>query len=325
MATTKYKQKIKGSKDAAAPHLRLAAMLQEQARAKEAARRNLKKQYINARSRNRVSRRRTVSDLVRGFSSAREGYDQAESDATANLGTVTNSSRLNRARENASAMAEIANMGGGLTDRIKAMAPAVRNLKANLDGGVNDYANAITGLNNSLRDLNSSTETNINNALTQENVSNAQAFAEWSAGNQQSYADMVDLFGQRGAALEEAAMALADKKSSSKSSGTKSVKSTQEDEIDHNDASRAQIRGVEQAQRQAVLAARNLAAWQGQTFKDQYVTIDQMNAETANPGLQFTRAAMKENQSNLDELANAGTLKKLADAEGSKLRKTVRA
>jgi hypothetical protein len=37
--------------------------------------------------------------------------------------------------------------------------------------------------------------------------------------------------------------------------------------------------------------------------------------------MRYTAAAMKQNKSNLDELANAGTLRKVKDAEGSKLRK----
>jgi hypothetical protein len=67
MATTKYKQTIKGSKDAAAPHQRLAAMLQEQIKAKEQARKNLRLQYQNARNRNLVTRPPTHNHQVRAY------------------------------------------------------------------------------------------------------------------------------------------------------------------------------------------------------------------------------------------------------------------
>jgi hypothetical protein len=49
------------------------------------------------------------------------------------------------------------------------------------------------------------------------------------------------------------------------------------------------------------------------------MTIDRMNA--TDPARAFRAAEMKANKSNLDELANAGTLRKLAGPEGSKLRK----
>lgn len=322
MATTKYKQTIKGNKDAAAAFQRQADLLAKQIRARNQGRKNLTGQYKNARTRNRATRRSVVKDLLGGFRTAQEGYDRAEEDATANLGTTTASSRLNRAREGSNAMAEIANMGGGITDKIKAMGASLRALNSNLQGGASDYQNAVTNINNSLGDLNTNTETNINNELRQENVNNAQAFAEWSAGNQQAYADLVDLYGQQGATYESMAEALADKKSKTKSSGTKSVKSTQEDYLDHNDESRAAIRNVLGANAGSANAANQLAAWMGRTFTDQIKTIDQMNAES---GDDFVRAAMKENQSNLDEVGNGGSLRKLADAEGSKLRKTVQA
>lgn len=323
MATTKYKQTIKGSKEAAASFQRQAALLQAQIAAREAGRQNLIKQYTNARSRNAETRRLEVKDLVEGFRTAEEGYERSEGDAEAALGEVTSSSRLNRVREGMSAMAEVANMQGGLTDRIKAMAASIRGMKANLDGGANDYGQAMTSINNSLGDLNTSTRTNVNNSLRQQNQSDAQAFAEYSAGHQQAYADLVDLYGQQGAAREEAALALADKKSESKSSGTKSVKSTQYDKIDHNDASRAELALVGQSYAGSAAAARSLAAWQGATFTGKALTIDQMNASLGSSEDRFEEAAMKENQSNLGQLANAGTLQKLTDAEGSKLRKKV--
>lgn len=323
MATTKYKQTIKGNKDAAAAFQRQADLLAKQIKARNQGRKNLTKQYSNARLSNRNTRVQVVKDLLAGFRTAQEGYDRSEKDAAGNLGTVTSSSRLNRAREGSNAMAEIANMGGGITDKIKAMGASLRGLNANLQGGANDYGNAITSINNSLGDLNTGTQTNINNELRQERTNNAQAFAELSAGNQQAYADLVDLYGQQGATYESMAEALADKKSNTKSSGTKSVKSTQEDELDHNDESRAAIKQVLGANAGSANAANQLAAWMGRTFTEQALTIDQMNAQAGNPANRFTAAAMKENQSNLDELGNGGSLRKLADAEGSKLRKRV--
>lgn len=321
MATTKYKQTIEGNKDAAAAFQRQADLLAAQIRAREAGRKNLVSQYRNARTRNATTRRSVVKDLLTGFRTAEEGYGRAETDATSNLGTTTASSRLNRAREGSSAMAELSNMQAGETDRIKGMAASLRNMQANLQGGANDYGSAITSINNSLGDLNASTQTNINNELRQENVNNAQAFSEFSAGNQQAYADLVDLYGQRGAAYESMADALVDKISETKSSGTKNVKVTQEDEYDTNPESRAAVRGAEANFASSGQAAQNLAAWMGRTFTDQIKTIDQMNAESNDPNMRFQAAAMKANQSNLDELANAGTLRKLAAPEGSKLRK----
>lgn len=321
MATTKYKQTIKGSKELAAAFQRQADLLDRQFKERARSGRGLDLQLRNAYARNSALRKSRQADILLGNKSALEGYDRAETDAISNLGTATEGSRLNRAREASNSMAEVANLGGGLTDRIKAMVPAIRNMAANVGNAVNDYASAVTGLNNSKSDLNTNTRTNLNNELREQNASNAAAFAEWSAGHQQRYADLMDISGQRGSALEEAAMALADKKSSTKSKGTKNVKSTQKDSIDHNDASRAVLKKVDTAFDHSAWASGRLADQMGRTFTSPILTIDQMNAESSNPNMKFTEAAMSQNQSNLDELENAGTLRKLKDAEGSKLRK----
>jgi len=323
MATTKYKQTIKGSKDAAKTFQRQAELLRQQIKARQRSRTGLVNQYRNARLRNDSLRKSRVTDVLGGFNTALEGYNRSEKDATANLGATVGESRLNRAREGTSAMAELSNMQAGETDRIKGMAASIRALKINVDQGVSDYANAVTSINNSLGDLNTSTRTNINNELREQNSNNAQAFAELSAGQQQAYADLVDLYGQMGSAHEEAAMALADKKSSTTSSGTTSIKSTQKDSIKQNKRSRREIDLAKQSFKGSAQNANYLADQMGKTFTDQIQTIEQMNAKEANPLKRFNAAAMKQNQSNLDELENRATLKKLAAPEGSKLRKKV--
>ena len=325
MATTKYSQTIKGNKKAAESQKRLVDLLTRQVVARDKGRKNLSKQYANARNRNLASRRSVVRDLIRGQNTALQGYDRSEKDAQANVGTATASARLNRTREGANAMAELSNYQAGLTDRIKGMGASLRAVKANLDPVASDYQNAVTSLNNSIGDLNASTQTNINNELRQQNVNDAQAFAEFSAGNQQAYADLVDLFGQRGSAYEQMADILSDKKSTTKSTGTTNVKTTQKDSIKETKGSKKAVKGVEGSYDSAGRAAELLAGWQGKTFTAPIKTIAQMNAETSDPGLKFTAAAMKTNQSNLDELGNSGTLRKLADAEGSRLRRRVEA
>lgn len=325
MATTKYTQTIKGSKAAAATFQRQADLLQKQAEARWRSREGLDAQYANARARNEALRRSRVADVLSGFRTAQEGYDRSEKDTTANLGTTVEGSRLNRAREGANAMAELSNLQAGETDRIKGMAASIRALKVNVDQGVSDYANAITSINNSLGDLNTSTLTNVNNELREQNSNNAQAFAEWSAGQQQAYADLVDLYGQRGSAFEEMAMALADKKSTSKQSGTTSIKSSQTDTIKQNKASKAALSGAADSFNRSAWAANAMADQMAQSFKDEITTIDQMNAAESNPLMKYSAAAMKQNQSNLDELENRATLKKLAAPEGSVLRKKVEA
>ena len=324
MPKTSSKTKVKGSKEAAAAFQRQAKLLHDQAAARKRSLGELGKQLDNAKSRNKDTRRSTIADLLGGFRTSSEGYDRSEKDNEGNLGITAASSRLNRAREGANAMAEVANLGGGLTDRIKAMAASIRNMKGNLDGGANDYASAITQINNSLGDLNTSTTTNINNALREENANDASAFAEWSAGQQQGYADLVDLYGQLGAAHEQAADALADKKSSVKGkTNTKGTKSstTQTDDIKYGKKGKKELGYAKKAFGYSAANANKLADQMGAIFTDKAKTIDEMNAEEADPMMHFARAQLKKNQSNLGDLSNAGTLRKLSDAEGSTLRK----
>jgi hypothetical protein len=262
------------------------------------------------------------------------GYDRSEEDATGNLGETTASSILNRAREAGNAMSEVSNLQGGETDRIKAMAASIRAMRSNIVGGVNDYASAITSINNSLGDLNTSNRTNINNALREQNIQDAQAFSEDLAGQQQAFADKVDLYGQKGAAHEQIADTLATKiskissqeSSSTSSSGTSSSTSTtgsssQFDDIKQNKRSRKAVKLAKQSFGLAGAEAYKLADAMGQTFNTPITTIDQMNAEETDPYMKYADAAMKENRSNLDELSNSGTLRKMKAPEGSKLRK----
>lgn len=321
MAKTSYKQTIKGSKDKASSHKRQAELLDDLIKARNKGRKNLDKQLKNANARNADNRRSVVKDLLGGFKTAREGYDRSEVDNNANLSTVTEGSRLNRAREGTSAMAELSNMQAGETDRIKGMAASIRGLKANLDGGVGDYASAITGINNSLGDLNASVKTNINNALREENQQDAAAYGEYTAGQQQAYADMVDLYGQKGSAYEQMADAMKDTTSVSKSSGTKNITSTQTDTARYGTGAKGVLRQAERANDRSADMANKLAGAMGKTFTEKTMTIDQMNARETDPAMRFAAAEMKKNRSNLDDLANAGTLRKLAGPEGSKLRK----
>lgn len=321
MAKTSYNQTIKGSKDSAATHKRQAELLARLIKARKQGRRNLRTQYTNAQLRNKNTRKSVVGDLLNSFKTAQAGYDRSTKDATGNLGTTASSSILNRAREGANAMSELSNMQAGETDRIKGMGASLRGLKANLDGGASDYASAITSINNSLGDLNSSVTSNINNALRQENTDNAAAFGEYSAGQQQAYADLVDLYGQQGSAYEQMADALADKNSKTNSSGTKHITTTQTNDIRYGSGGKLAINNAEDAFDSSAAAADKLAELQGLTFKDKIMTIDQMNASLKNPNNRFTEAEMKKNLSNLDSLANAGTLRKLEGPQGSKLRK----
>ena len=321
MAKTSYKQTIKGSKSAAASHQRQAALLAKLIKARDAGRKNLSKQLSNARARNRDTRKGAVKDLLGQFESSKAGYDRSETDNNSNLDTSTGSAKLNRAREGTSALAELSNMQAGETDRIKGMAASIRGLKANLDSGVNDYATAITGINNSLGDLNTNITTNINNTLREQNQQDASAFGEYQAGQQQAYADLVDLYGQQGSAYEQAADALGTKTSTSKSTGTKNIKSTQSDSTSYSKDGKKMISGAKGAFDNSAKMANALAATMGKTFTEKALTIDEMNAQETDPSGRFYAAAMKENRSNLDELANAGTLRKMAGPEGSKLRK----
>lgn len=321
MAKTTYKQTIKGNKDSSKSHERQANLLGRLVKAREEGRLNLDAQLANARTRNDNTRRSTVKDLLNQFESSKTGYDRAETDSESNLGEVASSSRLNRAREGMSATAEVSNMGGGITDRIKAMGPSIRNMKANMDGGANDYASAITGINNSLGDLNTGVTTNINNSLREQNQQNASAFGEYQSGQQQAYADIVDLYGQQGSAYEQMADALKDKTSVSKSKGTKNIKSTQTDSVKYGKSAKGALTKAQSSFDKSGDAAYKLADAMGATFTEEAQTIDQMNAGELDPSMRFTAAAMKQNKSNLDELANGGTLRKIADAQGSSLRK----
>lgn len=324
MTSTSSKQTIKGSKEQAATFQRQAELLAKQIAARKRSQYELGKQRDNAFKRNKDTRRGVAKDLLSGFRTSQAGYDRSEKDNESNLGTVAASSRLNRAREGGNAMAELSNLQAGETDRIKGMAASIRGLKSNLDAGVSDYANAITGINNSLGDLNTSTATNLNNALREENTNDAAAFAEWSAGRQQAYADLVDLYGQKGAMHEQAADALADKvskvKGKSNTLGTKST-TKQEDDIKYGKKGKKEIELAKGAFASSAWEANKLADQMGRTFKTTTRTIDQMNASETDPNMRYAAAAMKQNQSNLDDLSNAGTLRKLAGPEGSKLRK----
>lgn len=323
MAKTSYKQTIKGNKDAAASHKRQAALLAKLIAARKKGLGNLDAQLANARQRNANTRRSTVKDLLGQFESSKEGYDRSTTDAESNVGEVAGSSRLNRAREGTSAMAELSNMQAGETDRIKGMSASIRGLKANLDGGANDYAAAVTNINNSLGDLNTGVTTNINNSLREQNQQDASAFAEHTAGLQQGYADLVDLYGQHGSAWEQAADAQTNKKSVMKSKGTKNVTATQTENWDTTKGSRSAVKHAKSSFDKSAGAANLLADAMGRTFTEEALTIDEMNAQEADPTMRFTAAEMKQNRSNLDELENAGTLRKLAGPEGSKLRKKV--
>lgn len=320
MAKTSYNQTVRGNKQNAAAFERQAELLQQLIKARRQGRKNLKGQYDNALDRNRATRQSVVGDLLNGFNTAAAGYDRSAADADANLGTAASDSVLNRAREGASAMAELSSMQAGETDRIKAMGASLRNMRANLEGGTSDYASAMTGINNSLGDLNSSVTANVNNALREENASNASAFQEYSAGQQQAYADLVDLFGEQGSAHEQAADAYADKNSKTKSRGTKNITVTQTDKSRYGKDGNAALDQAELAFDKSGNAADRLAELQGNMFTDPIMTIDQMNVGI---GPSFTPASLKANRSNLDDLANAGTLRKLASAQGSTLRKAV--
>jgi hypothetical protein len=329
-----YTSKTRGSKNLIKPQKRQAQLLGVQIDAREKGRLNLKNQLDNAFARNKANRRSVVADLLAGQRTAMLGYDRSEEDATGNLGETTASSILNRAREAGNAMSEVSNLQGGETDRIKAMAASIRAMRSNIVGGVNDYASAITSINNSLGDLNTSNRTNINNALREQNIQDAQAFSEDLAGQQQAFADKVDLYGQKGAAHEQIADTLATKiskissqeSSSTSSSGTSSSTSTsgsssQFDDIKQNKRSRKAVKLAKQSFGLAGAEAYKLADAMGQTFNTPITTIDQMNAEETDPYMKYTDAAMKENKSNLDELSNSGTLRKMKAPEGSKLRK----
>lgn len=320
MAKTSYNQTVRGNKDNAATYSRQAELLQRLIDARKHGRKTLKSQYTNAKMRNAATRKSVVDDLLNGFNTAVAGYDRSEKDAEANVGQTTSSSQLNRAREGAAAMTELSNMQAGETDRIKGMAAALRNMKANLDGGASDYASAMTGINNSLGDLNSSVTSNINNALREENTNNASAHTEWLAGRQQAYSDLVDLYGEQGAAYEQQADALADKNSVTHSKGTKHVTVTQTDKTKYGKKGRAAIDDAKFAFDKSGDAADRLAELQGNKFTDPIMTIAQMNAQA---GPNFIPAQTRANKSNLDDLANAGTLRKMATAEGSLLRKAV--
>lgn len=318
MARTTYNQTVRGNRRNAKTFERQAALLDRQIKARREGRRNLRGQYDNALLRNEATRKSVVDDLLNGFKTAIAGYDRSTVDAESNLGTTASDSVLNRAREGASAMSELSSMQAGETDRIKAMGASLRNMRANLQGGTSDYANALTGINNSLGDLNSSVTANINNALREQNTNDAAAFTEFSAGRQQAYADLVDLYGEQGAMYEQAADAYADKNSKTKSRGTKNITVTQTDTTRYGKRGREAIDAAELAFDKSGDAADRLAELQGATFTDGIMTIDQMNAEG---GQTFTPAILKQNRSNLSDLANAGTLRKLASAEGSSLRK----
>lgn len=318
---TSYSQTIKGNKATANSHRRQARLLRRLAKSRREGMQNLRGQYQNATARNRKTRELEVADLLGGFKTAKEGYDRTTKDATGNLGTNVASSQLNRAREAQGAMAELSNMQAGETDRIKGMAASIRGMKANMDGGAADYASAITGVNNALGDLNSTVRTNINNSLRAEDSANASAFGEWTTGLQQGQSDLVDLYGQLGAEYESVADALATKTSKTNSTGTDHIKSTQTDTtIYKGTGGKKALGNANAAFDKAGDAADALADLQGRKYTGQALTIDQMNAKLG-AGNGFTDAAMKANESNLDELANAGTLRKLAGPEGSKLRK----
>ncbi len=318
---TSYVQTIKGDKATANTHRRQVKLLQRLAQSRRAGMKNLRGQYQNATGRNAENRRLEVADLVGGFKTSLAGYDRSTKDAETNLGTTTAGSQLNRAREGMNAMAELSNMQAGETDRIKGMAASVRGLQANLTGGASDYASAITSINNSLGDLNSTVRTNINNSLRAEDANNAQAFGEWTAGLQQGYSDLVDLYGQIGAEYEQVADSLATKTSKQNSTGTDHVKSTQTNTTTYKGTGGLKaIKNAQGAFGKAGDASDTLADLQGRAYKGDALTIDEMNAKLS-ADQRFTEAAMKENRSNLGDLANAGTLRKLAGPEGSKLRK----
>ena len=319
---TSYVQTVHGNRKVADAHQRQADLLGQLIKSRQKGARQLKKQYKSAVRRYREVRKSTVADLIAGQKSAAEGYDRSQSDAEANLGNAASASVLNRAREGSHAMAELSNMQAGETDRIRGMSASLRNMKANLDGGASDYANAMTSINNALGDLNTTVSTNINNALREENASRAQAFAEHTAGLQQAQSDLVDLYGQQGSAYEQVTDALATKTSKTRSSGTKHVKSTQTDTTAYGKGSRSALRKAKKAFDNSADASRRLARLQGRTYKGKIKTIDEMNA-----GLdladRYKSLEARENRSNLDDLANAGTLQKLAAPEGSTLRKKV--
>ena len=321
MAKTSYKQTIHGSKAEAASHQRQADLLGKLIKARNKGRKNLSKQLSNARVRNRDTRKGAVKDLLGQFASSKLGYDRSETDNDSNLDTSTGAAKLNRAREGTNALSELSNLQAGETDRIKGMSASIRGLKANLDSGVNDYATAITGINNSLGDLNTNITTNINNTLREQNQQDASAFGEFQAGQQQAYADLVDLYGQQGSAYEQAADALATKTSKSNSSGTKHIKSSQHDSTSYGKGGKKMIKGAKGSFKNSAKMANDLAGVMGKTFTEKTLTIDQMNAQESDPNGRFYAAEMKDNRSTPDELANAGTLRKMAAPEGSKLRK----
>ncbi len=322
MAKTTYKQTIKGSKDNSKSFERQADLLKKLVEARKDGKDNLDAQLANANRRNAETRKSVVADLVLGQQAASAGYDRSEKDNDANLGISAASSMLNRAREGTSAMAELSNMQAGETDRIKAMAASLRGMKANMDGGVSDYANAITSLNNSIGDMNTSVRTNINNALRDENTQNATAFGEYTSGRQQAYADIVDLYGQQGSAYEGMADALKTKTSTSRSSGTKNVVSTQSDSVSYGKLGKAAVSDAQKAFDRSANASQKLADEMGKTFTEGIKTIDQMNGEL-DPSMRYADVAMKQNNSNLDDLENRGTLRKMAAPEGATLRKKV--
>lgn len=317
---TTYNQTIKGSKVASATHKRQAELLQRLINARRQGEQNLIGQYTNARARNEATRKSVVSDLLNGFGTAKAGYDRSTKDTEGNLGTTATSSILNRVREGANAMSELSNMQAGETDRIKGMAASLRGLKVNLDSGTSDYASAITSINNSLGDLNSSVTSNINNALREQNTNDASAFGEYTAGRQQAYADLVDLYGQQGAAYEQVADTVANKTSKMVSSGTKNVTATQTDTIKYGKLGNQALNQAKSAFDSSGDAADQLAKLQGEKFTEGIMTIDQMNA-ASDPSQRFAEAELKKNLSNLSSLSNAGSLRKLAGPEGSTLRK----
>lgn len=319
---TSYVQTIKGNKAEANTHRRQVRLLRRLARARREGMSNLRGQYDNALKRNADIRRLEVADLLGGFRTAQEGYDRSNTDAESNLGSTVSGSQLNRAREGMNAMSELSNMQAGETDRIKGMAASLRNMQVNMQGGASDYSNAITSINNSLGELNSTIRTNINNSLRGEDANNAQAFGEWTAGLQQGQSDLVDLYGQMGAEYEQVADSLATKTSKQNSTGTDHIKSTQTNTTTYKGTGgKKALGGAKDAFSKAAAAADKLADLQGRKYTGTALSIDQMNALEADPNMRFEEAAMKANQSNLDDLANGGTLRKLAAPEGSKLRK----
>ena len=254
----------------------------------------LKQTIKNINLNERIARRSQLDsyeERVDNFEGAAE--DNAKAGASESVSNL-----MNRSRERAGALANLAAQGAGESDTLRGAEMSLRNWEAN-QGEVNrSYYDTLRSINSALGDLTAGTKAQLIADAQAANAQKGAAYDQFYANMSEKWAQLGDLLGQRSEQYGNAWSMTSDPDSAV---------------YDKGDA-RQDLRRQNRAERRSNRAYRRAAHFLGQTYKD--------------PGLpdvvqDWEGAADFEGQNNFSLFQNAATTIAPKAPEGATLRKWV--